>query len=89
MRDIVPWTDNGGGDFALQVPAALPNRRGPVLDFQVDGIDATFVKPDGARGSMQPLLITKLIVLMTIANGAPVLKRFMGYRLSQPIDGGL
>jgi len=39
---------------------------------------------------MQPLLIAKLIVLMTIANGTPILlARLMGNRLSQPIDGGV
>ena len=39
---------------------------------------------------MQPLLIAKLIVLMSVANGTPVLlKRLIGNRLSQPIDGGI
>ena len=39
---------------------------------------------------MQPLLIAKLIVLLSIANGTPVLlKKLFGDRFSQPIDGGL
>jgi CDP-archaeol synthase len=39
---------------------------------------------------MHPFLIAKLIVLLGIANGAPVLaKRLCGERFSQPIDGGL
>ncbi len=39
---------------------------------------------------MQPLLIAKLIVLLSIANGAPVLlKKLCGDRLSHPIDGGM
>jgi CDP-2,3-bis-(O-geranylgeranyl)-sn-glycerol synthase len=40
--------------------------------------------------AMQPVLIIKLIVLLTIANGTPVLtKKLCGNRLSQPIDGGV
>jgi CDP-archaeol synthase len=39
---------------------------------------------------MQPLLIAKLIVLLSIANGIPVLaKKLCGERFAQPIDGGL
>ena len=39
---------------------------------------------------MQPVLIAKLIVLLSIANGTPViLKKMFGDRFSQPIDGGL
>jgi CDP-archaeol synthase len=39
---------------------------------------------------MQPLLIMKLIVLLSIANGTPVLvKKLFGNRLSQPIDFGV
>lgn len=39
---------------------------------------------------MHPLLIAKLIVLLSTANGTPVLaKRLCGDRLSQPIDGDL
>lgn len=39
---------------------------------------------------MQPLLIAKLIVLLSIANGTPVLaKKLCGDRFAQPIDGGL
>jgi hypothetical protein len=39
---------------------------------------------------MQPLLVAKLIVLLSIANGAPVLlKKLLGHRFSHPIDGGL
>jgi CDP-diglyceride synthetase len=39
---------------------------------------------------MQPFLIAKLIVLLSIANGTPViLKKMFGDRFSQPIDGGL
>jgi CDP-archaeol synthase len=39
---------------------------------------------------MQPLLIMKLIVLLSIANGSPVLaKKLCGERFAQPIDGGL
>jgi hypothetical protein len=39
---------------------------------------------------MQPLLIAKLIVLLSIANGAPViLKKIFGDRFSRTIDGGL
>jgi hypothetical protein len=38
---------------------------------------------------MQPLLIFKLIILLSIANGTPVLlKKVLGNRLSWPIDGG-
>src|SRR2546421_11799488 len=55
-------------------------------------------KPDHQSGSdqaetrwtMQPLLIAKLIVLLSIANGTPViLKKVFGDRFSWPIDGGL
>jgi len=39
---------------------------------------------------MQPLIIAKLIVLLSIANGAPViLKKIFGDRFSRTIDGGL
>jgi CDP-diglyceride synthetase len=39
---------------------------------------------------MQPLLIAKLLVLLIIANGTPVLaKRLCHQRFSQPIDGGV
>jgi CDP-2,3-bis-(O-geranylgeranyl)-sn-glycerol synthase len=38
---------------------------------------------------MQPLLIIKLLVLLSLANGAPVLiKKLCGNRFSLPIDGG-
>src|ERR1051325_6292182 len=39
---------------------------------------------------MHPVLIAKLIILLSVANGTPVvLKRAFGKRWSQPIDGGL
>jgi CDP-2,3-bis-(O-geranylgeranyl)-sn-glycerol synthase len=39
---------------------------------------------------MHPLLVAKLIILLSIANGTPVLlKKLFGDRFSQPIDGGL
>lgn len=39
---------------------------------------------------MHLLLIAKLICLLSLANGAPVLlKRALGERFSQPLDGGL
>jgi hypothetical protein len=39
---------------------------------------------------MDPLLIAKLIVLLSIANGTPVLAtKFCWKRFDQPIDGGL
>ncbi len=39
---------------------------------------------------MQPLLIIKLLVLLSIANGAPAITtQILGDRFSQPIDGGL
>ncbi len=38
---------------------------------------------------MQPLLILKLLVLLAVANGIPVLaKRVLGDRLARPLDGG-
>jgi CDP-diglyceride synthetase len=44
----------------------------------------------GTRWSMHPLLIAKLTILLSIANGSPVLlKRLCCGRRSQPIDGGL
>ena len=39
---------------------------------------------------MQPVLILKLLALLTLANGAPVVaKRVLGRRLAAPLDGGL
>jgi CDP-2,3-bis-(O-geranylgeranyl)-sn-glycerol synthase len=39
---------------------------------------------------MQPLVILKLLVLLTLANGAPVVaKKVLGRRLNAPLDGGL
>ena len=39
---------------------------------------------------MQPLLILKLLVLMSIANGAPLIAtRVLGRRLAQPLDFGI
>lgn len=38
---------------------------------------------------MQPILVLKLLVLLAVANGAPVLaKRLLGDRLARPLDGG-
>jgi len=38
---------------------------------------------------MQPVLILKLLVLLTAANGAPVIaKRLLGSRFAWPLDGG-
>ncbi len=38
---------------------------------------------------MQPLLILKLLALVAVANGTPVLaKRLLGERLARPLDGG-
>lgn len=38
---------------------------------------------------MQPALLVKLIVLLTIANGTPVIaKTVLGSRFSRPVDGG-
>ena len=38
---------------------------------------------------MQPILIVKLIVLLSIANGSPVFaKKIFGGRFSWPVDGG-
>ena len=38
---------------------------------------------------MQPLVILQLLVLLTVANGTPVLaKRLLGRRFSWPLDGG-
>jgi CDP-2,3-bis-(O-geranylgeranyl)-sn-glycerol synthase len=39
---------------------------------------------------MQPLLILQLLVLLTLANGSPVIaKRLLGNRFSYPLDGGV
>lgn len=39
---------------------------------------------------MHPVLIAKLVILLSLANGAPVLvKRLLGNRFARPIDGGL
>lgn len=39
---------------------------------------------------MQPVLILKLLVLVLVANGAPVVaSRILGQRFSFPVDGGL
>jgi CDP-2,3-bis-(O-geranylgeranyl)-sn-glycerol synthase len=39
---------------------------------------------------MHPVLIAKVVILLTTANGTPVaVKRALGNRFSQPIDGGL
>ena len=39
---------------------------------------------------MQPLAILQLLVLLTLANGAPVIaKKFLGDRLAWPLDGGI
>jgi len=38
---------------------------------------------------VRPLLILQLVVLLTLANGTPVIaKRLLGDRLSAPLDGG-
>jgi CDP-archaeol synthase len=38
---------------------------------------------------MQPILIAELLVLLTLANGAPVIaKKLVGQRLAWPLDGG-
>jgi hypothetical protein len=39
---------------------------------------------------MQLLLIIKLLILVTVANGAPIVaKRLLGGTLSYPLDGGM
>lgn len=39
---------------------------------------------------MQALLLFELLVLLTVANGAPVIaKKFLGDRFSRPFDGGM
>ena len=39
---------------------------------------------------MQPLAILQLLVLLTLANGAPVIaKKLLGDRLACPLDGGI
>jgi CDP-2,3-bis-(O-geranylgeranyl)-sn-glycerol synthase len=39
---------------------------------------------------MQILLVLKLLILLTVANGAPVIaKRVLGDRLAWPLDGGV
>ena len=41
------------------------------------------------NGSMQPLMILKLLILLAMANGTPVLaKALLGDRLARPLDGG-
>ena len=41
------------------------------------------------NGSMQPLMILKLLILLAVANGTPVLaKALLGDRLARPLDGG-
>ena len=38
---------------------------------------------------MQPLMILKLLILLAVANGTPVLaKGLLGDRLARPLDGG-
>jgi len=40
-------------------------------------------------GPMQPLLILKLLALVAVANGTPVLAtKLLGERLARPLDGG-
>jgi CDP-2,3-bis-(O-geranylgeranyl)-sn-glycerol synthase len=39
---------------------------------------------------MQPILICKLVILLAVANGAPVFaKKLLGHALSAPLDGGM
>jgi len=39
---------------------------------------------------MQPLVILQLLILLTLANGAPVVaKKLFGARFARPLDGGL
>jgi CDP-diglyceride synthetase len=39
---------------------------------------------------MQPLLVLRLLILLALANGAPVIaKKLLGKRFSRPIDGNL
>jgi CDP-diglyceride synthetase len=39
---------------------------------------------------MQPLVVTQLLVLLTLANGAPVVaKKILGGRFAWPLDGGM
>jgi CDP-diglyceride synthetase len=39
---------------------------------------------------VQPVLIIKLLLLLTLANGAPVIaKKFLGDRFAMPLDGGV
>lgn len=39
---------------------------------------------------MQSILIVKLLILLTLANGAPVVaKKILGARFARPLDGGL
>jgi CDP-diglyceride synthetase len=41
-------------------------------------------------GTMQPLALLQLLLLLTVANGTPVIaKRILGNRLAWPVDGGL
>jgi len=38
---------------------------------------------------MQPLLLLELLILLAVANGAPVIaKKILGDRLARPLDGG-
>ena len=38
---------------------------------------------------MQPLLVLRLLILLALANGTPVLaKKFLGNHFSRPVDGG-
>lgn len=40
--------------------------------------------------SVQPVLVVKLMVLLTLANGTPVIaKKFLGDFLAQPVDRGM
>lgn len=40
--------------------------------------------------SVQPVLVVKLMVLLTLANGTPVIaKKFLGDFLAQPVDQGM
>jgi CDP-diglyceride synthetase len=39
---------------------------------------------------MQPLVVTQLLILLTLANGTPVVaKRILGGRFAWPLDGGM
>ncbi len=86
--------------MAPVIPLARPKEKRKLARFPVWGrrpahdmlnpADAAAARmPAVGSPAMQPLVVLQLLVLLTLANGAPVIaKRVLGRRCAWPLDGG-